>query len=40
MRYLLLFALLALAAFSGCACTPLGPRTLDTGEDKYSAKYD
>jgi hypothetical protein len=39
---LLLFILLAacLVAAAGCACTPLGPKTLPDGEDKYSAKYD
>jgi hypothetical protein len=32
----LVFALMQI----GCACAPLGSRTLPTGEDKYSAKYD
>jgi hypothetical protein len=33
---LLIFTLIQ----AGCACAPLGPKTLPTGEDKYSAKYD
>jgi len=42
MRPVLLIILLAAFALiqAGCACAPLGPRTLPTGEDKYSAKYD
>ncbi|HMC12708.1 MAG TPA: hypothetical protein VKH44_15515 [Pirellulaceae bacterium] len=40
MRLLLLLASLALLLQAGCACAPLGPKTLPTGEDKYSAKYD
>jgi hypothetical protein len=42
MRPALLILLLAVFALIqvGCACTPLGPRTLPNGEDKYSAKYD
>jgi len=39
-RSLLLILLAALLAQAGCACTPLGPRNLPTGEEKYSAKYD
>jgi hypothetical protein len=41
MRRLLLLALCAAALIqAGCACAPLGSRTLPSGEDKYSAKYD
>jgi hypothetical protein len=42
MRQALLIFLLAVFAIiqAGCACAPLGPKTLPTGEDKYSAKYD
>jgi hypothetical protein len=41
MRSVLLILLLLLSLIqAGCACAPLGPRTLPTGEDKYSAKYD
>jgi len=29
-----------LALMTGCACAPLGPKTLPSGEDKYSAQYD
>ncbi len=41
-RPLLLPLLLLILALiqAGCACAPLGPKTLPTGEDKYSAKYD
>jgi hypothetical protein len=39
-RLLLLAGLLALLSHAGCACAPLGPKELPTGEDKYSAKYD
>ncbi len=40
-RPLLAALLLFLALAAGC-CTadPLGPRTLPSGEDKYSAQYD
>lgn len=37
---LLLLLLLYALSQAGCVCAPLGPRTLPTGEDKYSAKYD
>jgi len=37
---LLILLLLTALIQAGCACAPLGPRTLPTGEDKYSAKYD
>jgi len=37
-RLLLLIGLAGLLA--GCACAPLGDRSLPSGEDKYSAKYD
>jgi hypothetical protein len=39
-RILLFLSLLMLLLQTGCACAPLGPKVLDTGEDKYSAKYD
>ena len=37
---LLVLLLLYMLAQAGCACAPLGSKTLPTGEDKYSAKYD
>lgn len=37
---LLTLLFLAMLVQAGCACAPLGPKTLPTGEDKYSAKYD
>jgi hypothetical protein len=37
---LLILLLFTALIHAGCACAPLGPRTLPTGEDKYSAKYD
>jgi hypothetical protein len=42
MDRLLLAALLVFLTFAvGCCTTdPLGPRTLPSGEDKYSAQYD
>ena len=41
MRPATLILLLVIALIQiGCACAPLGPKTLPTGEDKYSAKYD
>lgn len=40
MRTLLILLLLASLIQAGCACAPLGPKTLPTGEDKYSAQYD
>jgi hypothetical protein len=40
-RLLLAVLLLSLMLSAGCCTTgPLGPRTLPTGEDKYSAQYD
>jgi len=41
MRRLVLLTLCAAALIhAGCACAPLGNRTLPSGEDKYAAKYD
>jgi hypothetical protein len=41
MRIWLWLVLIVALLQAGCAtCAPLGPRTLPTGEDKYSAQYD
>ena len=39
-RLLLLIVVAGFFVQAGCACAPLGDRTLPSGEDKYSAKYD